>query len=235
MKTIGLIGGLSWESTATYYRLINEEVKRRLGGLHSARLILYSVDFAEIEGLQSAGQWTQAGAILSSAAVALQSAGAECVVLTTNTMHKVADQIEAAVDLPFLHIADCTAAAIVGQGIQVVGLLGTRYTMEQAFYKDRLTEKFGLRVLTPPQPERETVHRIIYEELCRGEVRADSRQAYQAILSGMAQEGAEGIILGCTEISMLLGPQHSDLPLFDTAAIHALAAVNWSLAATFPS
>lgn len=229
MKTIGLIGGMSWESTVPYYRTINETVKEHLGGLHSAKVVLYSVDFAEIEHLQKVGDWDTAGRLLAEAAQALQRAGAECVVLCTNTMHKVAGAIESAVSIPLLHIADATAQAIRAAGVAQVGLLGTRFTMEQAFYKDRLTDKHGLQVLVPPPEARDTVHRIIYEELCLGQVRDDSRQAYQATMAALVAQGAQAIILGCTEISLLVGPQDASVPLFDTTAIHARSAALWAL------
>jgi aspartate racemase len=229
MKTIGLIGGMSWESTIPYYRLINERVKERLGGLHSARVILYSVDFHDIERLQHAGDWSAAGALLAQAARALELAGADFLVLCTNTMHKVAAAIEAAVAIPLLLIADPTAQQIQQAGHAVVGLLGTRFTMEQDFYRQRL-ERQGLAVLVPPEQERETVHRIIYDELCLGQVLPASRAAYQASIENMARAGAQAIILGCTEISLLVQQQHATLPLFDTTAIHAMAAADLALA-----
>jgi aspartate racemase len=224
LKTIGLIGGMSWESTVPYYRQINQSVKERLGGLHSAKIILYSVDFHEVERLQHAGDWAAAGAMLAKIARSLELAGADMLVLCTNTMHKVAADIEAAVSIPLLHIADPTAERIKQAGHAVVGLLGTRFTMEQDFYSGRLSERHGLRVITPPQADRDIVHRVIYEELCRGEVSTDSRREYQRIMAGMVEEGAEAIILGCTEISMLVAPEHAAVTLFDTTAIHALAA-----------
>ena len=224
MKTIGLIGGMSWESTVPYYRAINETVKQHLGGLHSAKLVLVSVDFAEIEHLQKVGDWDTAGQLLAAAAQSLQRAGADFVVLCTNTMHKVAPAIEAAVSIPLLHIADPTAQAIQAAGVTTVGLLGTRFTMEQAFYKDRLSEKHGLHVLVPPSDARDTVHRIIYEELCLGQVRDDSRQAYRAIMAALVAQGAQAIILGCTEISLLVGAADATVPLFDTTALHARSA-----------
>ena len=229
MKTLGLIGGMSWESTVPYYRHINEGVKNRLGGLHSARLLLYSVDFAEVEALQRTGQWSAAGALLAQAAQALQAAGAQGLVLCTNTMHKVADAIEASVDLPFLHIADATARAIAEAGLTRVGLLGTRFTMEQDFYKARLSERFGLEVRVPPAQQREAVHRIIYEELCLGQGHAASRRVYQSVMADLVAQGAQAIILGCTEISLLVSAPDSTVPLFDTTALHAQAAVDWML------
>lgn len=230
MKTIGLIGGLSWESTASYYRLINEAVKQRLGGFHSARLVLYSVDFHDIEQLQVADKWDEAGVVLADAARALQSAGADALLICANTMHKVVPAIESAVDIPILHIADATAAAVKHAGIRTVGLLGTRYTMEQPFYTDRLEQAHGLKVLTPSQSERDQVHRVIFEELCQGRINPESREAYRRIIAGLLDQGAEGVILGCTEISMLIGPQDAPVSLFDTTALHAEQAVAWALA-----
>ncbi|MBK7079975.1 MAG: aspartate/glutamate racemase family protein [Betaproteobacteria bacterium] len=231
MKTIGLIGGMSWESTVPYYRQINETVRERLGGLHSARLVLYSVDFHDIERLQHAGDWQAAGALLAGAARAVQAAGASFLVLCTNTMHNVAPAIEAAVTIPLLHIADPTAAEIKRTGHSTVGVLGTRFTMEQAFYRDRLSERHGLRVVVPGPEDRETVHRIIYQELCLGVVTAESRGAYRRILAKLAAQGAQAIILGCTEISLLVTQQDSAVPLFDTTALHARAAALEALAA----
>lgn len=229
MKTIGLIGGMSWESTIPYYREINETIKERLGGLHSARIVLYSVDFHDIERLQAAGDWTAAGVMLAAAACALRAAGADFLVLCTNTMHKVAAEIEAAVDIPLLHIADPTAVAIKLAGHGTVGLLGTRFTMEQDFYRDRLSQRHGLRVIVPGEEDRATVHRIIYEELVLGAIRAESRDDYRRIMASLAAQGAEAIILGCTEISLLVGQADSPVPLFDTTAIHARAAALASL------
>lgn len=229
MKMLGLIGGMSWESTMPYYRLINEGVKARMGGLHSARLILYSVDFAEVEQLQGAGDWAAAGALLAQAAQTLQTAGAEALVLCTNTMHKVAPVIEAAVHVPLLHIANATAEAIVSQGLKRVGLLGTRFTMEQDFYKSRLRDAYGLDVMVPNTDDRADVHRIIYEELCLGHVCDASRDVYRRVIHELVAQGAQAIILGCTEIGMLIGAQDSPVPLFDTTTLHAQAAVDWSL------
>jgi len=230
LKTIGLIGGMSWESTVPYYRQINETVKARLGGLHSARVILYSVDFHEVERLQHAGEWEAAGAMLAGVARTLAAAGADFLVLCTNTMHKVAASIEAAVAIPLLHIADPTAARIKRAGHARVGLLGTRFTMEQAFYRDRLSERHGIEVLVPAPADRVIVHRIIYEELCLGTVRPESRAEYRRIMAGLAAGGAQAVILGCTEISLLVGPHDCELPLFDTTAIHAIAAAEEALA-----
>ena len=229
MKTIGLIGGMSWESTVPYYREINEAVKRALGGLHSAQLILYSVDFAEVERLQHAGDWTAAGALLANVAQSLERAGAEGLVLCTNTMHKVAPAIEAAVQIPLLHIADPTAQAIRQAGYTTVGLLGTRFTMEQDFYRQRLEQDHGLTVLTPNADDRAQVHQIIYKELCLGEVKPTSRTTYLRIIEALREQGAQAIILGCTEIGLLVAPQHCTLPLFDTTRLHALSAAAWAL------
>lgn len=231
MKTIGLIGGMSWESTVPYYRQINETIKERLGGLHSAKIVLFSVDFHEIEQFQRAGDWDAAGVILAEAARSLQAAGAAFLVLCTNTMHRVAFSIEAAVTIPLFHIADPTAAEIKRAGHSTVGLLGTRFTMEQAFYRDRLSERHGLRVIVPSAEDRETVHRLIYEELCLGVVSAKSRSEYRRIMQSLASQGAQAIILGCTEISLLVNQQDSEVPLFDTTAIHARAAAEEALAA----
>jgi aspartate racemase len=229
MKTIGLLGGMSWESTVRYYQHINEGVKRRLGGLHSARLVLYSVDFHEIEVLQHQGDWAAAGALLGEAARSLQAAGADCLVICTNTMHKVVPTIAAAIAIPILHIADATAAVIQAQGLQTVGLLGTQFTMEQDFYKQRLSDRYGLTVLVPEAKERAIVHRIIYEELCLGQVKSASRDAYLSIINVLKAQGAEGIIAGCTEITMLIESGDLDIPLLDTTAIHAAAAVDFAL------
>lgn len=229
MKTIGMIGGMSWESTLPYYRHINETVRAQLGGLHSARILLHSVDFHEIAQYQHDGDWEAAGAALAASARALQAGGADFLVLCTNTMHCVADAIAAAVPLPLLHIADATADALQAAGIVRVGLLGTRFTMEQAFYRERLQRR-GFEVLIPDAPAREDVHRIIYEELCQGLVLAPSRQRYREVIAGLQAQGAEAVILGCTEISLLIGPADAAMPLFDTTALHARAAALHSLA-----
>ena len=229
MKTLGLLGGMSWESTVPYYRIINETVRERRGGLHSARLILYSVDFHDIERRQQAGAWDEAGRILADAARALEAAGAEGLALCTNTMHKVAPAIEAAVTIPLLHIADPTAAAVKAAGLHAVGLLGTRFTLEQDFYRGRLTDRHGLTVIIPDPADRAIVHRVIYEELCQGDLRAESRAQYREILQRLVEAGAEGIILGCTEIALLVGPDDAPVPLFDTTALHARAAAAWAL------
>ena len=229
MKTIGLLGGMSWESTVPYYRQINEAVKARLGGLHSAKIVLYSVDFAEVERLQHQGDWTAAGALLADAARALERAGADFIVLCTNTMHKVAPAIEGAVQIPLLHIADPTAGAIRRAGLHRVGLLGTRFTMEQDFYRGRLAGQHGIEVMVPDADDRDLVHRVIYEELCLGRIEQASRQAYRDVMRRLVERGVQGIILGCTEISMLVGDEDASVPLFDTTAIHAEAAAALAL------
>ncbi len=224
MKTIGLLGGMSWESTALYYRLINESVRARLGGLHSAPIVMVSVDFQPIETMQQAGEWGAAGKALAAAARQVEAAGADFLLLCTNTMHKVAPQIEAAIDIPFLHLADATAERVRARGVTTVGLLGTRFTMEQDFYRGRL-ESQGLTVLTPDAAGREMVHRVIYDELCLGQVRDASRHAYIRVIDDLIDAGAEGIIAGCTEIGMLVSQEDTAVPLFDTTVIHAEAAV----------
>lgn len=229
MKTIGLIGGMSWESTASYYRLINQAVKARLGGLHSAALLLHSVDFAGIEQLQRAGDWDAAGAQLAQAARGLQAAGAGALLICANTMHIVAPAIASAVQIPLLHVVDATAAAVRQAGVRRVGLLGTRFTMEQPFYVERLQQQ-GLEVLLPGADDRARVHRIIYEELCRGQLLTSSRDDYRRVMAALVAQGAEGIILGCTEIALLVDAGDATVPLFDTTQLHALAAVDWALA-----
>jgi aspartate racemase len=229
MKTIGLLGGMSWESTALYYRAINEGIKERLGGLHSAQIVLVSVDFQEIETLQMSGSWHAAGERLAEAARQVEAAGAGFLLICTNTMHTVAPQIEDAISIPLLHIADATAERIKGQGLQTIGLLGTRFTMEQDFYAGHMREKHGLEVLIPPPEEREIVHSVIYDELVLGIVREESRQRYLQIMNNLQERGAEGIIEGCTEIVMLVQQEHTDIPLFDTTAIHAQSAVDQAL------
>jgi aspartate racemase len=228
MRVIGMLGGMSWESSAQYYRLANELARERLGGLHSARLVLVSVDFAEIERLQVTGQWEQAGELLAGAAKSAEAAGAELLLLCTNTMHKVAGQIQDAVSIPLLHLADATAAAVRRAGLSTVGLLGTAFTMEQDFYRDRLASH-GLTVLVPPPQDRALVHRVIYQELCLGEVREASRQAYREVIDRLEHAGAEGAILGCTEIELLIGPQHSPIPVFPTTRLHVEAAIEQAL------
>ena len=229
MKTIGLLGGMSWESSELYYRWINEGVKARLGGLHSAQIALYSVDFQEIENLQHRGDWDAAGVALAQAAQRIEAAGADFLVICTNTMHKVAPAIEEVIDIPLLHIADATADAIKSAGYSTIGLLGTNFTMEQDFYRGRLVEQHGLNVLIPDETDRQIVHRIIYEELVLGQVNEASRNEYLRIIGDLAARGAEAIILGCTEITMLVQQEHTSVPLFDTTAIHAEAAVALAL------
>ena len=229
MKVIGLLGGMSWESTVPYYRTINQAVGRRLGGLHSAKIVLYSVDFHEIERLQHAGAWDEAGRVLAAAAQMIARAGADFLVICTNTMHKVVPVIEQAIPIPILHIADATAMAIGQAHVRTVGLLGTRFTMEEDFYVGRLRDRHGLTVLVPDTDERETAHRIIYDELCLGRILDASRNTYRRIIQGLVARGAHGIILGCTEVSMLVGPGDAPVPMFDTTELHALQAVEWAL------
>ncbi|MEB8478124.1 aspartate/glutamate racemase [Cronobacter malonaticus] len=229
MKTVGLLGGMSWESTIPYYRLINEGVRDRLGGLHSAQLLLHSVDFHDIEACQASGEWEKAGEILAQAALGLERAGAQAIVLCTNTMHKVAHQIEARCALPFLHIADATGRAIEQAGLRKVALLGTRYTMEQDFYRARLEERFGVTSLIPDAPARLRINQIIFDELCLGKIIVESKRYYQQQIEILAEQGAQGVIFGCTEIGLLLGAQDCPLPVFDTAALHAADAVNFML------
>jgi aspartate racemase len=225
MKTIGLLGGMSWESTALYYQLINEGVKERLGGLHSARIALVSVDFQEIEELQQENEWAEAARVLSLAAGQIEAAGADFLLICTNTMHKVAGEVQAAIGIPILHIADATAGRIKSEGKKRVGLLGTNFTMEEAFYKGRLVDKHGLEVLIPPKRDRDMVHGIIYEELCLGRIEDRSRKEFLRIIENLRDQGAEGVIEGCTEIVMLVQQQDTDVPLYDTTAIHAQQAV----------
>ena len=228
MQLIGLLGGMSWESTAEYYRLANELVRDRCGGLHSARCLTYSVDFAPIERLQVDGRWDEAAGALARAGQALESAGADFLVLCTNTMHIVADAVAAAVDIPLLHIGDTTAAAVTGAGVRRVGLLGTGFTMSQPFYADRLAAS-GLEVLLPSTEDQAVVHRIIYDELCLGVIRDESREAYRRVIRDLAAQGAEGVIYGCTEIELLVGPQDSPVPVFPTTRLHVEAAVDRAL------
>ena len=230
MKRIGFLGGMSWESSAEYYRLANVLVRERLGGLHSADCVLVSVDFAEIEMLQTEGRWIEAGEKLAAGARSLEAAGADMIVLCTNTMHKVAGAIASAVDVPFIHLADATARAVTAAGVGAVGLLGTAFTMEQPFYRDRLAGH-GLTVLTPSAEDRAIVHRIIYDELCVGIISDESRREYQRIMSGLVAAGAQGIILGCTEIELLIRPMDATVPVFPTTRIHVEAAVTAALAA----
>jgi aspartate racemase len=228
-KVIGLIGGMSWESSAEYYRIVNERVRDRLGGLSSARCLMWSFDFAEIEALQHAGRWDDATALMIDAARRLERGGADFVVICTNTMHRMADQVQAAIGLPLLHIADPTAERIRAAGLRRVGLLGTAFTMEQDFYKGRLVQKHGLEVLVPDEADRATVHRVIYDELVQGRIEEASREAYRGVIARLVDRGAEAVILGCTEIMLLVRPEDSPVPLYDTTAIHAEAAVELAL------
>ena len=230
MKRIGLLGGMSWESSAEYYRFVNEAVRKRLGGLHSADCLLRSVDFAAVEELQRTGRWHEAGKLLTAEAQALTAGGAELLVLCTNTMHRVADQIAAAVEIPFVHIADTTAEAVRAAGLSTVGLLATAYTMEQDFYVGRLERTHGLAVVVPGPQDRRLVHDVIYQELCLGIVKEDSRQAYRRVIGDLVDRGAEGILLGCTEIDLLIGPEDAPVPVFDTTRLHAERAVDLALA-----
>lgn len=229
MKTIGLIGGMSWESSIEYYRIINETAKKKLGGLHSAKSLMVTVDFAEIEKLQHEDRWDEAGQILVKCAQDLERGGADFIVLCTNTMHKLTDQIIASVNIPFLHIADATAEKIVAAGIKRIGLLGTRFTMEHDFYKGRLIDNFGLGVLVPNEADREIVHRVIYDELVQGKIVDNSREEYKRIIASLIENGAQGIILGCTEIELLVKQSDSPVLLFPTTSIHAAYAVEYAL------
>jgi len=229
MKTIGLIGGMSWESSIEYYRLINEYTRQKLGGLHSAKSVMVSVDFAEVETLQHEGRWDEAAVLMVQSAEQVAAAGADCLVLCTNTMHKLAEAIQSNLEIPFLHIADATAQRIVAVGLTRIGLLGTRFTMEQDFYKGRLIDQYGLDVLVPSAADQEIVHRIIYDELCLGKILPESHAEYIRIMQNLATAGAQGIILGCTEITLLVKDGDSPLPLFDTTRIHAESAVEWAL------
>lgn len=229
MKTIGLLGGMSWESTAGYYRTINEGIKNSLGGLHSAKIAMYSVDFDTIEKLQHEGDWEGTAKILIEAAKNIQSAGADFLIICTNTMHKVAPQIEEAIDIPLLHIADATAEVLLKKGIKTVGLLGTAFTMEQDFYKGRLIENYGLNVLVPNEPDRQIIHNVIYKQLCLGEIHLNSKAEYLRIIEALAAQGAEAVILGCTEIGMLVGQTDTEVMLLDTAYIHATKAVEHAI------
>ncbi|NOI35956.1 aspartate/glutamate racemase family protein [Vibrio cyclitrophicus] len=229
MKTIGLLGGMSWESTMSYYKSINEGVKANLGGLNSAKICMYSVNFDEIERLQHQGRWSETANILSDAALSVEKGGADFILICTNTMHKVVPEIEEKITIPILHIADTTAQILLEQGVKKVGLLGTAFTMEQDFYKARLVNKFGIGVVIPDESDREQVHNIIYKELCRGEVKEESRDVYRQIIEKLSQQGAEAVILGCTEIALLIQQQHTDVPLLDTTSVHAEAAVRLAL------
>jgi aspartate racemase len=228
MKTIGLIGGMSWESSLEYYRIINETVKEKLGGLHSAKSLMYSVDFEEIETLQHQGKWDEATKLMIDAAQRLERAGADFVIICTNTMHKMADDVQNAIKIPLMHIADVTAEKVKEQGLQKVGLLGTRFTMEQDFYKGRL-KRHGIDVIIPDEAQRQTVHDIIYNELCLGEIKPSSKDKLREVIENLASRGAEGIILGCTEIPLIVKQKEYDIPLFDTTMIHAVAAVEYAI------
>ncbi len=231
MKTIGMIGGMSWESSLEYYRIINETVKARLGGLHSAKSLMFSFDFETIEQLQRAGNWAEATRLMVQAGRQLERGGADFVIICTNTMHKMAADVQAGINIPLLHIADATAAVIQARGLQKIGLLGTNFTMEEAFYKGRLTDTFGLEALVPERPQRQIVHDIIYDELCLGVTNTNSRSQYRQIMTALAAAGAEGIILGCTEIGLLVSQEDSPVPLFDTTVIHAETAAAYALEA----
>jgi aspartate racemase len=230
MKTIGLIGGLSWESTAPYYRHVNEGVRERLGGLHSARIVLWSFDFAQVEALQAEGDWAAATRLMEDAARRLAGAGAELIVIASNTMHRMADEVEAAAGLPLIHIADATGLAVRAAGLRRPALLATRYTMEQDFYRGRLAARHGVEAMVPDERGRELVHRIIYEELCVGIVRAQSKAAYLEEIERLRRQGADGVILGCTEVGLLLGPEDTDLPVFDTTRLHVEKVLDVALA-----
>jgi aspartate racemase len=229
MRVIGVLGGMSWESSQSYYRALNEGVKAALGGFHSARIVMVSVDFTEIEAMQQRGDWDAAGELLASAAQGVERAGADCLLIATNTMHKVAPAIEQAITIPLLHIADATALQLQADGINRVGLLGTRFTMEQNFYIGRLEEQFGIKVVVPEQSERDTIHQVIFDELCQGRIEDVSRQRYLAIIDSLYAQGAQAVILGCTEIAMLVSQQDTAVPLYDTTALHVQRAVAWAL------
>ena len=229
MKTIGLIGGMSWESTAEYYRIINETVKEKLGGFHSARIVLYSVDFSEVEAMQELDQWDDAARLLIGAARKIEKAGADFGLICANTMHKVFDKVRKSVGIPLLHIADVTAQEIQRHGLKKIGLLGTRYTMEQDFYKHRLQIKYDLKVIIPNQAERATIHGILYNELCLGKIRKASRDQFKKIIGRLVARGAEGVILGCTEIPLIVDKHDYRIPIFDTTELHAKAAVEYAL------
>jgi len=229
VKTIGLIGGMSWESSLLYYRLINEGVKQHLGGLHSGQILMYSVDFAPIEKLQHSGDWEGAAEVMVDAARRLEAGGADFFLIATNTMHQVADVVSAAVDIPLLHIADATGEILLRDGVRRIGLLGTAFTMELDFYRRRISEQYEIDVVVPELHDRQMVHDIIYQELCQGQIEAESREVYLAIIDRMREQKIDGVILGCTEIGMLLQPQHTDIKLYDTTAIHAQQAVNRAL------
>ncbi|WP_144211711.1 aspartate/glutamate racemase family protein [Shewanella donghaensis] len=229
MKTIGLLGGMSWESTASYYKAINLGVKQALGGLHSAKVCLYSVDFDEIEKLQHQNRWSDTAAILSRAAQAVEAGGADFILICTNTMHKVADEIQSSISIPLVHIADTTAQQLVADGVKRVGLLGTKFTMEQDFYKRRLSDQYGIEVLVPNSAEQNIIHEVIYTELCLGNINDNSRVAYLDIINKLYEQGVEAVILGCTEIALLVEPQHTQVPLYDSTQIHAAKAVDLAI------
>jgi aspartate racemase len=232
MKTIGMIGGMSWESSIEYYRLTNQAVRVRLGGVHSAKSVMVSVDFGEIEALQQSGRWDEATGLMVQAARQVERGGADFLIICTNTMHRMAEEVSRAISIPLLHIADATAEQVLARGFKRIGLLGTRFTMEEDFYRGRLESKFGLEVLVPEQTGRDLVHRVIYEELVVGKIDPESKIAYQQVIQQLAERGAQGVILGCTEIGLLVKEADSPLPLFDTTAIHALAAVDYALQVT---
>ncbi|WP_119968605.1 aspartate/glutamate racemase family protein [Shewanella japonica] len=229
MKTIGLLGGMSWESTSNYYKAINQGIKASLGGLHSAKICLFSVNFAEIESLQHQGDWQQTAEILSNAAKSVEAGGADCLLICTNTMHKVAEEVQRAISIPLLHIADATASTLLLDGVRTVGLLGTQFTMSQDFYKGRLTEEHGIDVIVPNETQQEMIHHIIYSELCLGEIKESSRHQYLEIIDDLYQQGAQAVILGCTEIALLVQQLDTQVPLYDTTQIHAASAVKFAL------
>ncbi|WP_319536846.1 aspartate/glutamate racemase family protein [uncultured Vibrio sp.] len=229
MKTIGLLGGMSWESTASYYKALNEGVKSQLGGLHSAKICLYSVDFDEIEKLQHQGKWSETALILAQAAKSVERGGADFLMICTNTMHKVVPEIESHISIPILHIADATAESLIRDGVTKVGLLGTRFTMEQDFYKGRITDKFGIEVVVPTVDEQTVIHDVIYQELCLGEIKSESRDSYVQIIANLHEQGAQAVILGCTEIALLVKQSDTSVPLYDTTEIHAARGVEWAL------
>lgn len=230
MKTIGMLGGMSWESSVSYYQALNQGVKHALGGLHSAKIVMNSVDFEEIEKLQHADDWEATAEILKQCAQSVEAAGADFLIICTNTMHIVAPEIEAAINIPVLHIADATAEKLVENGVSKVGLLGTGFTMEKDFYKGRLTEKFGIEVLVPDEEQRALVHKVIYDELCHGKINDESRKSYLAIINHLRDQGAQAVILGCTEIALLVAQDDTDVPLYDTTSIHAEQALSFALA-----
>ncbi|RKF17408.1 aspartate/glutamate racemase family protein [Alginatibacterium sediminis] len=229
MKTIGLLGGMSWQSTTSYYQAINQGVSQALGGLHSAKICLVSVDFAQIEALQHQGRWDETAVLLTQAAQSVQAGGADFLMICTNTMHKVAAQVESGISIPLLHIADATAQVLQQDGITTVGLLGTQFTMQQGFYKDRLRDKFGVQVLVPSETQQQDVHRVIYEQLCHGIIKQSARERYLSIIDDLYRQGAQAVILGCTEIALLVEQEHTDVPLYDTTQIHAQMAVTLAL------